>query len=327
MREQLVGFLLDALEPEEHEQVKARLSRDPELQRELDLLSRSLLPLVPDKDYHEPPPGLAARTCEFVHRQAAAVSLRMHEPAAAQPRWSMADMAMAAGIFLAAGLLFFPALSQSRFAARVTQCQDQLRQIGMGLSNYSAVHNMSFPHVPLDGPTAAVGIVAVQLREQGYLDEPRLFICPASPQADRAESFRMPSSAELHAAKGPQLVRLHSEMGGSYGFYVGHVVNGKYQTPRNNHRPRFALVADAPSQAAPYHSANHNGCGQNVLFEDMHVRYMTTCKARGCTDNIFLNDQGAVAVGLHPNDAVIGPSPFKPRLVPVQIEKGTPENN
>ena len=76
-------------------------------------------------------------------------------------------------------------------------------------------------------------------------------------------------------------------------------------------------MSDAPSDAAPYRSMNHGGCGQNVLFEDGHVQYLTTCNAEGCKDHIFTNDDGLVAPGRHVNDAVIGPSPLKPVASPM----------
>jgi hypothetical protein len=320
MRDQLLGYLLDALEPQEHEQVEAQLKIDPNLQRELDLLSRGLRPLACDKATFDPPPGLAARTCQFVAGYDTKVVLPLREPAASTSRWSFADMVVAAGIFLAASLLFLPAMNQSRFAARVTQCQDHLRQIGVGLHSYSDANNKFFPDVEPDGPLGAVAVVAVRLHDQGFLQGPQILICPASTLADQPHLFRLPSPEQLQAAAGAELRRLHQQMRGSYGFYLGHVANGQYQTPRNAHRPRFALVADAPSSTPPYHSLNHGGCGQNVLFEDMHVSYLTTCKARGCTDNFFVNDEGSVDVGLHPNDAVIVGGDARPVMGKVLIK-------
>src|SRR3990172_9971212 len=105
MRVHLIGYLLDALEPDEHEMVKAQLSRDPHLKRELELLSRSLAPLAADRAHHEPPAGLAHRTCEFVAMQAR-VTVAPSVATVSQSRWSLADLAVAAGIFLAATMLF-----------------------------------------------------------------------------------------------------------------------------------------------------------------------------------------------------------------------------
>lgn len=320
MKEQLIGYLLDALDPEEQRQVEAQLDRDPQLKRNLDLLSRSLWPLAADKERYEPPSGLAERTCLFVTRRAVQVSPPSAPPVYGRRQWSLADMVVAAGIFIAAAMLFFPAVRQSRFAARVTQCQDNLRQVGMGLYNYSDRHGGFYPNVPLDGNCAAAGVVAVRLHEMGFIDGPRILICPASALADSAADFHVPTLAELRAAHGAQLVRMQRQMGGSLGFNIGYMANGRYCSPKNLHRTRYALVADAPSLEAPYHSINHGGCGQNVLFEDQHVQYLTTCRARGCRDDFYTNDHGLVRPGLHVHDAVIGPSHTRPQLEIVLIE-------
>jgi hypothetical protein len=108
-------------------------------------------------------------------------------------------------------------------------------------------------------------------------------------------------------------------VGGSYGYTLGYVSRGRYRPTKNLGRANFAIVADAPNPTPPYHSHNHGGCGQNVLFEDLHVQYLTTCKAHGCTDDIFTNDDGKVAPGLHAHDSVIGPSALR-ILVPVSQE-------
>jgi len=58
----LLGYLLNALAPEEQRQVEAYLASDPEARQRLRLLRQALAPLETDRDAIEPPPGLAART-------------------------------------------------------------------------------------------------------------------------------------------------------------------------------------------------------------------------------------------------------------------------
>jgi len=64
MREQLLGYLLGALEPHEHAEVAAKLAADENWRRELDLLAKSLAPL--EDEHHEPPADLAKKTCNYV---------------------------------------------------------------------------------------------------------------------------------------------------------------------------------------------------------------------------------------------------------------------
>ncbi len=311
MREYLVGYLLEALDPDDHAMVEAQLARDPQLKDELALVARSLHPLAADKEHFHPPVGLAHRTCEFVAQRARAA---LAPPAAPvlPGRWSLVDMVVAAGIFFAATMLFFPAVNQSQFTARVLGCQNNLRQIGTGMQSYSETSDGYFPVVPFEGNLTTTA----SLIEHGVAGESRLLICPASPLADRAGQFRVLNRDEIRRVRAVPVRRVHEQLAGSYGYTWGHFDQGNYRPTRNLNRANFALMADAPDSGVPYHSLNHGGCGQNVLFEDGHVQYLTTCRARGCSDEFFVNDEGKVAPGLHPNDSVITPSSFK-LLVPV----------
>jgi hypothetical protein len=315
MREQLIGYLLDALDASEQEAVETRLNEDAALRRELELLRGALQPLACDKSHLQPPPGLAQRTCEFVAMQAKAALAPapvLHAPS----RWTWADLVVAAAIFAAASMLFFPAVNQSRFAARLTGCQNNLRNVGVALSNYSWMHDGYFPKVPADGCLAVAGIYAPRLWEQKLVSGPNVFICPASVLADSADAFRLPTCEEMRRAQGEQLARLHQMAGGSYGYNIGYIANKRYHPTKNRRRATFALMADAPATTAPYHSLNHGRAGQNVLFEDMHVQFLTACKAHGCGDNFFVNDEGKPAPGLHRDDAVLGGSALRVLLEP-----------
>ncbi len=67
MRPQLLGYLLDALEPAEREALEEQVSRDPALSAELEKMRDALDPLIDDDDQPiEAPAGLAQRTCHFV---------------------------------------------------------------------------------------------------------------------------------------------------------------------------------------------------------------------------------------------------------------------
>ncbi len=57
IREQLVGYLLNAVEPDEHKQVETHLASDESLRQDLNTLQWGLLPLKVDADHHEPPAG------------------------------------------------------------------------------------------------------------------------------------------------------------------------------------------------------------------------------------------------------------------------------
>jgi len=319
MRDNLIGYLLEALEPSEHQAVKQQLERDPQLREELKVLERSLTPLTADEGHYEPPAGLAQRTCAYVANcvtslaHAEVFSSTAHSPS----RWRMADFVVAAGIVFAASMLCFSAVNQSRFRAHVLGCQNNLRQLGMALTQYSSRHGNMFPNVALRGKTGVAGIYAPKLVNNGYLLNSGALICPGSASAVDAASFHVPTVEEVERADRARLAELHRKMGGSYAYNIGYMQDGQYKTTKNAHRESFALMADAPiDDALPKASGNHGAFGQNVLFEDGHVAHLTSCKAGACGDNIYLNDDGEVAPGLHSNDAVLGSSFVRPVRLP-----------
>lgn len=312
MREDLIGYLLHALEPAERAQVDAELGRDPELKRELELLERSLLPLEPDREGYAPPIGLASRCCEYVATQG---KVRRAPPVAPPTsRWRMSDMAVAAGVFLAATLLFWPAMNQSRYAARVRGCQNNMRQIGMAFQSYSDAHPGKLPAIHAKHKLNRSGLYAVILLQNKLLGEQRLIICPASQLAEEPQNLNVPTLAELEAATPAEQERMVKMMGGSYGFSLGYHHEGQYTAPLALGRSTHVILADAPSQNVEDDriSNNHGSCGQNLLFEDFHVEYVTGCRSRDCRDHIFLNRNGVQAAGLDSDDVVIGTSDASP---------------
>jgi hypothetical protein len=323
--QQLLGYLLGALEDDEQAAIEEQLRSDPKLRKRLATVRERIELLRGASCEFAPPPGLARRTCHFI---AAFAEAPTGQPAATEPPraaplpaaaplpsggcWRWTDVSVMAGIMVTAVLLIFPAIQSSRFRARVTACQDNLQQLGTALVQYSEHHGKYFPQVPQQGNLAAAGIYAPALVSDGLLDSPQRVLCPgSSPAADR--SLQVPSLGQLQAATGRELERLRSMMGGSYGYSLGYVEDGRYVSTRNLSRPTFALMADAPSDTLPgFQSENHGGQGQNVLFEDGHVRFLTSSRPIEDGDDVFVNDTGLVAAGDHRNDSVVAGSAAAP---------------
>jgi hypothetical protein len=221
---------------------------------------------------------------------------------------------VAGGICIAASLLVFPAISRSQFNARLAACQNNLREVGSALSQYSEIHAGLFPVVPQQGRLAVAGMYAPTLREAGLLANPAHLICPESPLAGEGD-LTLPTLEDVQQAEPEQLPRLYRRLGGSYGYTLGYVSGGVYRGHRNQGRSNFALMADAPDEDTAGRSANHGCCGQNVLFEDMHVGFLKTCRLAECDDHIYMNAHGLVGAGIGPDDAVIGRSPARPVIL------------
>lgn len=319
--ELLLGHLLDALEDSEQEQVEFRLKSDPEFRREADGLGEQLRALQVLRHEYEPPAALAKRTCRFVAAEAGLAAQsdsrpRPMSPEGSPPSWrsriGWLDVAMAAGIFIAAFTLTIPAIQHSRSSAYVAECKNNLREIGRDLADYSETHGGYFPQVPTKGKQAAAGIYAPILREANLLRDAKRIVCPGSSLAGRSP-LKIPSLRELQTASKEKLRQLRAVMGGSYGYNLGYMRDGIYYATKNQRRPHFALMADAPStERENRQSLNHNGRGQNVLYEDGHVEFEVSPMPDSLADDIFLNDEGIMAAGVHENDSVIGPSMAPP---------------
>ncbi len=318
MREQLLGYLVGALDEDEAAEIRAALANDPALREELAELRDQVALLESDAEPFEPPAALAEKTCMLVAEHAESMQPRLSEPQtlAKSGRWNSADWIVAAGICVAASLLFVTSVSNSRFHAHVAGCQNNLRQVGQALSQYADSHHGYFPRVPTSGNLAVAGVYAPSLIEGGFLDNAQPVFCPAESGScgNQTRPQIVPSLAAVTLAQGSELRELQQQLGGSYGYSLGYLNNGVYQGTRNQHRDLFPVLADAPHDRCSddprcARSRNHGGAGQNVLFESGRVKFLSSCRpGENCCDNFFTNDDGDVAAGRHEGDAVIGNS-------------------
>jgi len=332
MRDELLAYLLDDLDAEDRKHVERRLERDPAYQRELEQLRTCLEASAADSPAEPtPPPDLVHRTCSFVQcaigktqptaggSSAVPASLsESHDGCTCASRWSLVDIAVGAGVLLVIAMLLFPALYGSRSAARRLACQNHLRQLGTALVAYAQSQNRGLPHIAR-GENA--GSFVIDLFESGTLSRQQLaelLVCPSSPLADEVFAGRtavqIPTREELHAATGQTLAQLRKSMGGSYAYRLGYLnQRGQYLPVKFVGRGDAPMLADAPSFAvAGFQSANHGGCGQNVIFQDLSCRYCSRCISPVGNDHLFLNAVGRQAAGRYMKDVVLGRSEIGP---------------
>jgi len=319
-REDLLGYLLGALERREQEQVEEELARNPQLRQELAALSQwvDVVGLADQNELMEPPSGLAARTCQTVAlKQSVDLSVDAPVPvgvAAFETRsqFSLADFLVAAAVLVAAVSLFFPALASSRFQADIASCQNRLRQLGFAYGSYDELHG-AYPSAQLVGNRNTAGVVAPTLTDAKFVTDPRLFVCPTSKLATNLDGWKIPTLNELDQATGETLARYQQTMGGDFAYNMGYVDDGKLRPAKNEHRQYYAMLADAPSDVHPQRrTLNHDGRGQNVLFEDGHIEFLSAVPSPKLADDPYHNRAGLVAAGTDPNDSVLGSSADKP---------------
>jgi len=221
MREQLLGYLLGALDADEQAAVERQLSENPELVRELEFLRAQLLPLESNRMEYEPPGDLAARTCAQLDERAPASNDSTVAPVQYEYEsfshgnsFTMVEILLTAGVCAAMAILFFPAVLESRDHARRTFCQEGLRQLGEALTRFSLEHQDKIPKIPLDNKFGFAGIIPVKLQEAGFLVDPSILICPGSEFSRETTRFKIPTYDELSNASPHQFWNLKCRAGG-----------------------------------------------------------------------------------------------------------------
>ena len=260
------------------------------------------------------PAGLAERTCRFIFARSRPSPHPTPQRQALSPlastatrasRFSWLDLLVSLAVFLVAGLLTFPAIQTSRFRARLATCRDNLRELGTMLAAYSQSNQGYFPRVPTQGNLAAAGIYAPPCYRAAFSPRRDGWCAPIRPWP--SGNFRLPSLAELQAADARQAATSPASRWAAATAIASATWTMAFFTPlRNLGRSTFALMADAARRTRPdRQSADHGGQGQNVLFEDGHVQFLTSSQPSGWSDDIFANDRNQVAAGVHRNDSVI----------------------
>jgi len=172
-------------------------------------------------------------------------------------------------------------------AARRARCMNNVRQIGIAMIQYAGDHDDYFlPLVDAEGKerpvvsekdgrvtwdTEALNLhsrsaFAILLKE-GYLTKTQVFICPSSKDEPPPDTF----PTDFKAAPLKDLIL--GENNCSYGWDP---------TKRHTVHAVCAILADKPRQVpgtegtAGNNSENHGGEGQNVFYNDGHVKWGRT---------------------------------------------------
>jgi hypothetical protein len=331
MHEDLLGYLLNALDADEQQRIEELLAQDASLRRELQRLRRCLGPLESVREEHHPPTDLAERTCdhilqhEQVHRPQvrSRVAVEFPDTAPTASRFSPVEGLVLTLVCLVAFTLFLPALVNSRHEARKSYCAKNLSQLGTSLISYSKHQgDRSFPFVPISGNRAFAGVFVPTLIDCKLLPNDRsLLICPGAVAPEHGASWDIPTLEEIDQASGAHLLELQNRASGSYAASVGYFENGRYRAVRNQGRSHFALLADTPSCHLPGRvTANHGGLGQNICYEDGHVVFVTS-RQQVWGDDPLRNRLGYAEVGIDRDDAAVLRSGMSP-----MVNTGMPSN-
>ncbi len=320
MREQLVGYLLDALDEAEVRAVEGALAdprEGPSLQQDLDTLKRAVAPLAHDRNPEPAPAGLATRTIAFVDAQGSVDTIplkRALTPARDATLFQRArlDRMLLAASALAACVLIVPLVYDALADSRARRVERNLQRVAEALHGHGESHRL-LPTPPDGGPLSRAGLYAPTLvSERRLLADDGVLLVPDS-KLSRRGAFRVPTREEVEAAVGtPQFDDLVNRMGGDFGYTLGHrCPEGRLQPNRDLRRATHPMVADAPA-ACCEKSENHPAGLHYILFEDGHFERRSVNSLHEADDHLYRNHAGKVAAGVDPNDAVIGSSHHQP---------------
>jgi prepilin-type processing-associated H-X9-DG protein len=323
MDENLVGYLLKALDAETNHEVEASLRESPQLRSRLELLERSLAPLEADGKMPEPRPGLVLTTlahiAEFQCRKLpdAPPPPRSQTVPSSRPRLRRADVLVAALLLIILGGLSTPFLLRVwRDYHGRAECRNNLLQIWKGLQSYCDTHGGNLPTVEADGPHSVAGIFVPMLSDNGMLNPNISIACPA--QERRPPLRRTVRQMEELFETDPEAFRLEARrLAGGYAYTLGYQdVMGYHglscKSVEFDNLKLLPIVADRLDSPIQLNSANHGGVGQNVLYLDGHVEWRTNRNAGINGDDIFVNWENRVLAGKDREDTVLGAGDASP---------------
>jgi prepilin-type processing-associated H-X9-DG protein len=335
MREDLMAYVLGELDESARQQIERELANDPELKREIARIRRCLCdtPSTRPGADDELPTGLADRIAHNLPAWCADHSAEddcladeeedfkryapSHGFTAGACSFSMVDMTVAMAVLLALGSLLMPALNSSRSNSQRLGCQNNLREMGVLLTQY-AHDNQNY--LPFVSPREHAGAFAIRLASSDIASREqiaRLLVCPASPLATqlRLEGTRLsiPTIDEYFAARGEELLRIRRTSGGGYAVKVGYVKGPFYMLPRFYGSSMVPLLSDGPNVAEGRTTgANHGGNIINILYQDGRVQPQSTCVVASSDDHLYLSHEGQPYAGRAWNDTVMSPSHTSP---------------
>jgi prepilin-type processing-associated H-X9-DG protein len=316
MDDDLIGYLLNALPPDERRAVEVRLRHDADARARLARLRRAIAPLDADAEPAEPPPGLAARTLRRVAALTpvglpTAPPVRDEAGASGGFRLARADALAAALLLVILGGLGWSWLAGQWYRAQRTACAANLVAWWQGLEAYGQQHNGQYPRVEPRGPAAFAGSFIPALTGAGVVSPCHLSVlCPAE---GRRPPPRMTFDdlGELYAQ--PGRCRYNSvvrDLAGSYAYSLGYWQGPTLCGLRRDTDGMLPILADRPAPDGG-NSLNHGG-GQNVLYVDGHVSWHTQTTIGPDGDDIFRNRNNQVLAGVDRSDIVLAPSHATP---------------
>lgn len=324
MEHDLLAYLLHGLDPDEERAVEAHLEADAAARKELRQW-RGLLDPLNALPAPEPPDALYMDTLRAVAGHM--VQIRgpnfpaRDEIAEGGPRWwRRVDVLVAASVILVLGLLAPPLIMYMRHQQAILACKQNLYQIYQAYTQYWDNNGGALPNLSeLPEELRVAGMHPVLLREKQCWRDNIELVCPGVGTNHVLLAHNREEVRKLNEAKTDPHWR--EKLGGQYAYPLGYLQGRDLHGLRRDMGNNIPFLADRPPREGvdadwtKANSPNHGGKGQNVLFLDGRVEWLTTRFIND--DDIYLNANGRLAAGIHVKDIVLAPSEARPVAEPV----------
>lgn len=317
MDENLLGYLLKSLEPDEQRAVEAHLEGHQASRAKLELLERAVAPLAADAEQAEPPADLVVGTLARIAEHkckplpaAPRVPVSQYSPSG-RPRVRRADLLAAAVLLVIVGGLSLPALMRAYEKRDRIACENNLKTVWSALQEYSdRTPDHAFPKVEAQGPQSVAGVFVPVLRESGTLAPAMLVSCPAIAPPAGAASISLADLKAAYLRDEDEFDRLSRDVAGGYAYSLGYRNGDNLVGLCANDPGTLPIVADLPAGLG--NSANHGGSGQNVLYIGGNVRWCVNRTVGEAGDDIYVNKHNVLGAGEDRSDTVLGPGDAHP---------------
>jgi prepilin-type N-terminal cleavage/methylation domain-containing protein/prepilin-type processing-associated H-X9-DG protein len=189
-------------------------------------------------------------------------------------RWSGAftliELLVVIAIIAILAAILFPVFGRARENARRSSCQSNLKQIGLGIAQYTQDYDERFFIQVVDKTTPANTRVFSKI-VQPYLKSEQIFICPSATGTEATEATTPDSKDHIWA------------MNGTKGTYAFNFLLDGASLAEIGDSARTAMLMDSGSPifsgSADQWVTTRHFEGINVAYADGHVKYLNLKRA------------------------------------------------
>ncbi len=198
--------------------------------------------------------------------------------------FTLIELLVVIAIIAILAAILFPVFARARENARRSSCQSNLRQIGLGMMQYTQDYDEKFVTQTID-PTVPTNFLFFGNQLQPYLKSTQIFVCPSASGSEYslANPGTAPTDGKDHVWTAPAGSNIPmSPMKGTYG--LSSIVDGSslaeitvpVKTPMFMEATDISAVGGATPQIR---NARRHFDGSNFCFVDGHVKFQTDAQS------------------------------------------------